>query len=244
MYRVFYLPVIVFFLSSCSSDTDKDQSLLSSLIAPNFSYKQDYFNCSLNKGNSLINIESFFSKIVDKYSEKSLEDLSLFLLFPDKDEIINSFTISAISQKNYESVLTLIEILKNQGIEDLASCSFAIHQKNGIKLINYSESNNDLFLQEILRCRFNEGYNYGTFKLSIDRFSNQIQSLKVPYALSYVESKDNFDFLWINSFYEENYIETLSTRWIVLNDSDEIKDEFIANATCVDSSLYKAYKLI
>jgi hypothetical protein len=95
-----------------------------------------------------------------------------------------------------------------------------------------------------LRCRFNEGYNYGTFKLSIDRFSNQIQSLKVPYSLSYVESKDNFDFLWINSFYEENYIETLSTRWIVLNDSDEIKDEFIANATCVDSSLYKAYKLI
>lgn len=244
MYRVFYLPVIVFFLSSCSSDTDKDQSLLSSLIAPNFSYKQDYFNCNLNKGNSLINIESFFSKIVDKYSEKSLEDLSLFLLFPDKDDIINSFTISIISQKNYESVLTLIEILKNQGIEDLASCSFAIHQKNGIKLINYSESNNDLFLQEILRCRFNEGYNYGTFKLSIDRFSNQIQSLKFPYSLSYVESKDNFDFLWINSFYEENYIETLSTRWIVLNDSDEIKDEFIANATCVDSSLYKAYKLI
>ena len=244
MYRVFYLSVIVFFLSSCSSETDEDQSLLSSLIAPNFSHKQDYFKCNLNKENSLINIESFFSKIVDRYSEKNLEDLSLFLLFPDKDEIINSFTISIISQKNHESVLTLIEILKNQGIEDLASCSFAIHQNNGIKLINYSESNNDLFLQEILRCRFNEGYNYGTFKLSIDRFSNQIQSLKVPYSLSYVESKDNFDFLWINSFYEENYTETLSTKWIVLNDSDEIKDEFIANATCVDSSLYKAYKLI
>ena len=96
---------IVFFLSSCSSDADKDQSLLSSLIAPNFSYKQDYFNCNLNKGNSLINIESFFSKIVDKYSEKKLEDLSLFLLFPDKNEIINSFTISIISQKNYETVL-------------------------------------------------------------------------------------------------------------------------------------------
>ena len=72
----------------------------------------------------------------------------------------------------------------------------------------------------------------------------QIKSLKIPYSSSYIQTKSNFDFLWINSFYEKNYTETLSKQWIILNDSDEIKDEFIANATCVDSNLYKAYKLI
>ena len=117
-------------------------------------------------------------------------------------------------------------------------------KNNGIKLIDFNQTNNSLFLQEILRCRFNEEYNYGTFKIAIDRFSNQIKSLKIPYSSSYIQTKNNFDFLWINSFYEKNYTETLSKQWIILNDSDEIKDEFIANATCVDSNLYKAYKLI
>ena len=244
MYRVFYLLFTVIFLSSCSSDEDNNQSSLSSLIMPNFSLKQDYFNCNLNQEYSLINIESFFSKVLDQSAEKLSKDLNLFLLFPNNDEVINSFIISITTRKNHESVLRLVEVLKNEGLEDLATCSFAIYQNNGIKLIDFNQTNNSLFLQEILRCRFNEEYNYGTFKIAIDRFSNQIKSLKIPYSSSYIQTKGNFDFLWINSFYEENYTETLSKQWIILNDSDEIKDEFIANATCVDSNLYKAYKLI
>ena len=244
MYRVFYLLITVIFLSSCSSDEDNDQSLLSSLIMPNFSFKQDYFNCNLNQEYSLINIESFFSRVVDQSAEKLSKDLNLFLLFPSNDEVINSFIISITTRKNHESVLRLVEVLKNEGLEELATCSFGIYQNNGIKLIDFSQTNNSLFLQEILRCRFNKGYNFGTFKIAIDRFSNQIKSLKIPYSSSYIQTKSNFDFLWVNSFYEKNYTETLSKQWIILNESDEIKDEFIANATCVDSNLYKAYKLI
>ena len=138
-----------------------------------------------------------------------------------------------------------IDEINADGIDEIADCSFAIYQNNAFDIIPKETTNSDFNKIEILRCTYNDSYNYGTFKISIDRFVNHIQKLDIPYSLSYVEDKSlKNSFFWINTFYQKQYKDSLLASWVTNRDSIEIKDEFTENATCLDSSVYKSYDLL
>ena len=246
MYKSIYFLLIIILLNACGSNDDANSSSLSTLIKPNFTYKQDFFNCNLNNNNSLINLESFFSKVVEEYKINKSQKFNLSILFPNASEEVSSFIISISSNSNHLEVLKFIEKLEEYKFDDIASCTFSIYQRNALDLINISDNvDNDFTLIEILRCEYNDDSNYGTFKIAIDRFVNKIVTLNIPYSLSYLEDNTTSrGFIWINYFYSEDYKDFLSTNWINEIDSSEIKEEFVTNAVCSDSRGYRAFKLL
>ena len=245
MFKNIYILISFFIITSCGGSSTETNSSLSALIQPEFTYSQDFFDCSINSEYSLINLESFFSSFVDGYKKKD-NGLEVSVLFPDKVDVIKKFIISVISDNNPQAVANFVEDLAAKGFSDIASCSFSIYQMKGFNIVAKKiKPASDYVFIEMLRCKYNEGYNFGTFKISIERFLNQINALDIPYTLSYIKNKDSDnDFLWINSFYGINFKDQLSNNWIKSKDSIEIQDEFNSNSSCIDSKSYKSYQLI
>ena len=245
MFKNIYILISLFIIISCGDSSTETNSSLSALIQPEFTYSQDFFDCSINSEYSLINLESFFSSFVDGYKKKD-NGLKVSVLFPDKVDVIKKFIISVISDNNPQAVSSFVEDLAAKGFSDIASCSFSIYQMKGFDIVAKKiKPISDYVFIEMLRCKYNEGYNFGTFKISIERFLNQINALDIPYTLSYIKNKDSDnDFLWINSFYGINFKDRLSNNWIKSKDSIEIQDEFNSNSSCIDSKSYKSYQLI
>ena len=245
MFKNIYILISFFIITSCGGSSTETNSSLSALIQPEFTYSQDFFDCSINSEYSLINLESFFSSFVDGYKKKD-DGVMVSVLFPDKVDVIKKFIISVISDNNPQAVANFVEDLAAKGFSDMASCSFSIYQMKGFNIVAKKiKPASDYVFIEMLRCKYNEGYNFGTFKISIERFLNQINALDIPYTLSYIKNKDSDnDFLWINSFYGINFKDRLSNNWIKSKDSIEIQDEFNSNSSCIDSKSYKSYQLI
>tara|TARA_B100000768_G_scaffold125690_1_gene116394 strand:- start:315 stop:1049 length:735 start_codon:yes stop_codon:yes gene_type:complete len=241
--NIFFLTVL-FLITSCSQNNSQSEESLSSLIKPSFTYKQDFFNCSLNDTSSLITLESFLSNVIQKSSKADLSKLQISILFPENVEKVKDFIISFKSLSDHLATLELVNLIKEIGIEEIALCNFAIYQRRALDFISYENLNiQDFTYVEILRCKYNENYNYGTFKIAIDRFINQINSLDLAYSLSYINSATNNNFIWINEFYDKDYQNVFLERWVNIKDATEIKDEFIENASCLDSRSYKKYIL-
>ena len=245
MFKNIYILISFFIITSCGDSSTETNSSLSALIQPEFTYSQDFFDCSINSEYSLINLESFFSSFVDVYKNED-DGVKVSVLFPDKVDVIKKFIISVISDNNPQAVANFVEDLAAKGFSDIASCSFSIYQMKGFNIVAKKiKPASDYVFIEMLRCKYNEGYNFGTFKISIERFLNQINALDIPYTLSYIKNKDSDnDFLWINSFYGMNFKDQLSNNWIKSKDSIEIQDEFNSNSSCIDSKSYKSYQLI
>tara|TARA_B100000035_G_scaffold221507_1_gene190251 strand:- start:50 stop:790 length:741 start_codon:yes stop_codon:yes gene_type:complete len=246
MHKLLNIFLVIIFLSSCSKDDFNNETKLSSLIKADFSYTQDLFECTLNENESLISLESFFSKNIEEYKNiADLENLNISILFPQNNKYITNFIISIISNNNPLGLKKFIDAVKSDAINDVASCSFAIFQHKGINLKEELINNNSFINAEILRCRYNNAYNFGTFQISINRFINNLRTIELPYSISYLEDNSKNDsFIWINYFYTEDYEDILLKNWANKEDSAEIQSEFSANATCIDSKKYKSYKLI
>ena len=246
MHKLLNIFLVIIFLSSCSKDDFNNETKLSSLIKADFSYTQDLFECTLNENESLISLESFFSKNIEEYKNiADLENLNISILFPQNNKYISNFIISIISNNNPLGLKKFIDAVKSDAINDVASCSFAIFQHKGINLKEELINNNSFINAEILRCRYNNAYNFGTFQISINRFINNLRTIELPYSISYLEDNSKNDsFIWINYFYTEDYEDILLKNWANKEDSAEIQSEFSANATCIDSKKYKSYKLI
>lgn len=246
MQKILYIFVLSFILISCGDTSNNRTNSLSTLIKPSFTYNIDFFRCNLNDNVSLFNLESFFSKNILKYSTLiEFENIKLSVLFPDNESNVKNFLLSITSKGNPAFLKKFIDEINADGIDEIADCSFAIYQNNAFDIIPKETTNSDFNKIEILRCTYNDSYNYGTFKISIDRFVNHIQKLDIPYSLSYVEDKSlKNSFFWINTFYQKQYKDSLLANWVTNRDSIEIKDEFTENATCLDSSVYKSYDLL
>jgi len=247
MFKVINIIFIFIFLYACGQDNAPNKIKLSSLIDPEFTYTQDLFDCELNKNEFLIALEAFFSKNIKKYKDLAeLENLNISILFPEQNNNITNFIISITSNNNHLGLKKFIDSIKDDSFSDVALCSFAIYQHKGINFIEQKSFNNDSFITtEILRCKFNDGYNFGTFQIAINRFLNDLRFIELPYSISYLEdsSLDN-GFIWINYFYKEDYQELLLDSWINNQDSAQIKNEFSQNAACIESNKYKSFKLI
>ena len=242
--KIVYFFLISVVLVACGNEKIQTKSL-NSLISPNYSFNQDFFYCDLNKNMSLLNLESFLSKFVSDNVNDFYNILDINILFPDKTQEVTEFVFSVRSNQNSKEVSDFVNLLDMDDFNKIASCNYAIQQLDATDLIqSESEATNDFLNVEILRCTYNSGYNFGTFRISIDRFVNAVGRLKLPYSLSYINLKKNNSFIWINSFNINNQEEFLEKNWISDDESKAIKDEFNENATCLDSKKYKSYELI
>ena len=242
--KIVYFFLISVVLVACGNEKIQTKSL-NSLISPNYSFNQDFFYCDLNKNMSLLNLESFLSKFVSDNVNDFSNILDINILFPDKTQEVTEFVFSVRSNQNLKEVSDFVNLLDMDDFNKIASCNYAIQQFDATDLIqSESEATNDFLNIEILRCTYNPGYNFGTFRISIDRFVNAVGRLKLPYSLSYINLKKNNSFIWINSFNINNQEEFLEKNWISDDESKAIKDEFNENATCLDSKKYKSYELI
>jgi hypothetical protein len=242
--KIVYFFLISVVLVACGNEKIQTKSL-NSLISPNYSFNQDFFYCDLNKNMSLLNLESFLSKFVSDNVNDFSNILDINILFPDKTQEVTEFVFSVRSNQNSKEVSDFVNLLDMDDFNKIASCNYAIQQFDATDLIqSESEATNDFLNIEILRCTYNPGYNFGTFRISIDRFVNAVGRLRLPYSLSYINLKKNNSFIWINSFNINNHEEFLEKNWISDDESKAIKDEFNENATCLDSKKYKSYELI
>lgn len=242
--KIVYFLLISVVLVACGNEKIQTKSL-NSLISPNYSFNQDFFYCDLNKNMSLLNLESFLSKFVSDNVNDFSNILDINILFPDKTQEVTEFVFSVRSNQNSKEVSDFVNLLDMDDFNKIASCNYAIQQFDATDLIqSESEATNNFLNVEILRCTYNPGYNFGTFRISIDRFVNAVGRLKLPYSLSYINLKKNNSFIWINSFNINNHEEFLEKNWISDDESKAIKDEFNENATCLDSKKYKSYELI
>ena len=114
MIKVLQTLTILILLSACGNRDYENEIRLSTLIEPDYTYTQDLFNCSLNQNQSLISLETFFSKNISKYetfAEK--ENISLSIFFPNNNSNITNFIISIISNKNASGIKKFIDSIKN-----------------------------------------------------------------------------------------------------------------------------------
>ena len=246
MHKLPNIFLLIILLSACSKNDPNNETKLSSLIKPDFMYTQDLFDCTLNENQSLIGLESFFSKNIEEYEKiAQKENLNISIFFPDNNTNITTFIISILSNNNPLGLKKFIDAVKINGMTEVASCSFAIFQHKGINLKEKLVNNNSFINAEILRCKYNDAYNFGTFQISINRFINNLRAIELPYSISYLEDNSKNDsFIWINYFYTEDYEDILLKNWTNNEDSAEIQNEFSTNAICIESKKYKSYKLI
>ena len=66
MHKLLNIFLVIILLSACSKNESNNEIKLSSLVKADFSYTQDLFDCTLNENESLIDLESFFSKNMAK----------------------------------------------------------------------------------------------------------------------------------------------------------------------------------
>ncbi len=245
MYRFLTLILITFTMASCGSKDSNDEIKLSSLIQPNFSFTYDFIECELNKNSSLLDLEFFFSKNIDKYKAITDGKIRLSILFPENKINVSGFIIAIKSNTDYGNLETFISQIQRDQFNDIALCKFIINQNKGFNILEYKNNSNlDYEFVEILTCQYKEGYNYGSFEITINRFLNYIQKLDIPYSLNYVNKSKNNEFIWINSFHNNDYKKILIDSWVMENEAIEIKDEFIENASCIESDTFKSYHLL
>jgi hypothetical protein len=245
MYRLLTLILVTITIASCGSKDSNDEIKLSSLIQPNFSFTYDLIECELNKNSSLLDLEFFFSKNIDKYKAITDGKIRLSILFPENKINVSGFIIAIKSNTDYGNLESFISQIQRDQFNDIALCKFIINQNKGFNILEYKNNSNlDYEFVEILICQYKEGYNYGSFEITINRFLNYIQKLDIPYSLNYVNKSKNNEFIWINSFHNNDYKKILIDSWVMENEAIEIKDEFIENASCIESDTFKSYHLL
>ena len=245
MYRFLTLILITITMASCGSKDSNDEIKLSSLIQPNFSFTYDLIECELNKNSSLLDLEFFFSKNIDKYKAITDGKIRLSILFPENKINVSGFIIAIKSNTDYGNLESFISQIQRDQFNDIALCKFITNQNKGFNILEYKNNSNlDYEFVEILTCQYKEGYNYGSFEITINRFLNYIQKLDIPYSLNYVNKSKNNEFIWINSFHNNDYKQILIDSWVMENEAIEIKDEFIENASCIESDTFKSYHLL
>ena len=97
MYSPKIISLISLILISCSSENPK-QIEANLLIEPNYEFSAEFFECKLNDGYTLLNLESFLSTLVRSDLEQNNLKYDVNVYFP-KPNYVNQFIINV---KNYE----------------------------------------------------------------------------------------------------------------------------------------------
>ncbi|MDC0587960.1 hypothetical protein OAO80_01740 [Gammaproteobacteria bacterium] len=241
MSNKFFVIISFIILSGCS-ESNSNQINLSTVISPEYSSYVTIANCNLLEGNSLINLESFLSS---QTIQKKGSKLSLSVLFPDSSSYVNTFLIYAEANLENEASKSINNIYLN-GLDALASCEYEKPYKstNLFKNISTLTEESDYDITEILNCSYNDGFNYGSFVIAIDRLIQKMEMFKSKYEIDYIELADSKSFIWINRFDNSFFKEELPEIWLSNPlESTEIQNEFKDNAICYDATVYKEFSL-
>ena len=242
--KTFYLTILAtFFLFSCSKNIDNNIEI-NQLIIPDYNFSNYFFDCNLNDGSSLLKLESFLSGFIKNDLFKNKSSYSLKVFFPEND-FVNKFKISIKNTTTNDIFTDVINELSQSGFDAIASCNFNSNLFNGLSLYNYTDKKQNISNNaEILRCSYKPGFNYGTFRISLDRFISKMNQLKIQYGIDYFQDELNSgEFIWINYFYQEDFNNNISTQWLNDPDSTEIKNEFLDNAECIDAITYRFFQI-
>ena len=138
-------------------EDNNDEIKLSSLIQPNFSFTYDLIECELNKNSSLLDLEFFFSKNIDKYKAITDGKIRLSILFPENKINVSGFIIAIKSNTDYGNLESFISQIQRDQFNDIALCKFIINQNKGFNILEYKNNSNlDYEFVEILICQYKE----------------------------------------------------------------------------------------
>ena len=241
MHSFYKYSLILIFLISCSSESDNAVEA-SSLISPDYQFSSEFFECKLNDEYTLLNLESFFSNLLknDLSNNDGVFDIEVF--FP-KTRYVSEFILNLKNYSNQDIYNSFLEQLSINGFDEIAECRFNKNEYSGLLLIE-EESKMPKYINELLKCEYNKGFNYGTFRVAIDRFVNEMNSLKIPYEAIYIQNnKSTNSFIWINNFYTTDFSDVIYSEWINNTEAKEIKQEFLENAKCIEAKMYDAFLL-
>ena len=241
MHSLYKYSFVLIFLISCSSEPDNTLEA-NLLISPNYQFTNELFECKLNDGYTLLNLESFFSNLLKNNLSNNDGTFDIEVFFP-KSSYVSEFILNLKNYSNLDIYNSFLEQLGIDGFDEIAECAFDKNEYSGLLLIE-EELKMPKYINELLKCEYNQGFNYGTFRIAIDRFANQMNSLNIPYEAIYIQS-DKFanSFIWINNFYTNDFSDVISSDWINNSEADEIKQEFLENAKCIEAKMYDAFLL-
>jgi len=235
------LIISCFIIANCA-DKGSNQARLSGVILPEYNSFTVVADCSLAKGNSLIDLESFLSS---QAILKGNTGSSVSLLFPDNSASVNNFLIYTKGSSEVGANNTINNIYID-GLETISTCSYEQPSKS-LNLftnpLNLSQSE-DYSITEILNCSYNDGYSYGSFVIAVDRLIQKMEMFKSKYEIDYIELSDGKSFLWVNRFNNSFYKSELPELWLKNSEeSTEIQNEFKDNAVCNNATVYKEFSL-
>tara|TARA_B100001248_G_C27359390_1_gene445553 strand:- start:50 stop:784 length:735 start_codon:yes stop_codon:yes gene_type:complete len=233
--------ISLIFLSSCANENNQTFEA-NLLVKPQFEFNNKFISCNLNKDFTLINLESFLSNFIKDQSFNNNYDISI--LFP-LSEKVTKFIINYRNYYDENSYNIFLDKLSNKGIDEIASCNFddAMFQGYSLSILDTYDQPSP-YTVEILRCNYNQGYNYGIFRVALDRFISEVNALDILYEAEYLQNEeDNSSFIWINKFYSQDFSNDISSKWFVGSYAAEIKKEFSENANCIDAKIFNAYKI-
>ena len=232
---------IIIFIFSCSSEVDKGIEA-NLLISPDYNFSIEFFECNLNTGYTLLNLESFLSDLTRNEKSKNNDVYDLEVFFP-KSNYVNEFILNLKTYRNDNTYNNFINELSAKGFDEIARCKFDNNNYQGKLLIDY-KTKQQKYNNEILRCNYNDGFNFGTFRVAIDRFINQIQSLNIPYDAIYIQSDGSpRSFIWINNFYSNEPADVILSDWLDNAEAKDIKEEFLENAKCINADMHDVFVL-
>ena len=239
----YFITLVTVFLISCSRNIDNNIEI-NQLITPDYNFSNYFFDCNLNDGSSLLKLESFLSGFIKNDIFQNTSSYSLKVFFPEND-IVDKFKISIKNYTSNDIFTDVINELSQSGFDAVASCKFNSNLFYGLSLYNYTdEQQNTSNNVEILRCSYKPGFNYGTFRISLDRLISKMNQLKIQYGIEYFQEELNSsEFIWINYFYQEDFRNNISAQWLTDPDSTEIKNEFLDNAECIDAITYRFFQI-
>jgi len=232
---------IIIFIFSCSSEVDKGIEA-NLLISPDYNFSIEFFECNLNTGYTLLNLESFLSDLTRNEKSKNNDVYDLEVFFP-KSNYVNEFILNLKTYRNDDTYNNFINELSAKGFDEIARCKFDKNNYQGKLLIDY-KTKQQKYNNEILRCNYNDGFNFGTFRVAVDRFINQIQLLNIPYDAIYIQSDDSSrSFIWINNFYSNEPANVILADWLDNAEAKDIKEEFLENAKCINADVHDVFVL-
>ena len=118
MNHIKHLSLIIIFLMSCSSEvTDSLEANL--LISPDYDFSTQFFECKLNKGFNLINLESFISDLVREGVIENTEANDFKIYFP-KSEYVDQFILTLQNYTKNDTYSKFIDNLSNMGFDPIA----------------------------------------------------------------------------------------------------------------------------
>lgn len=228
-----------FIFLSCSNDKISSDENLSSLINPDFNLFSRFHDCSINSKKNLNDLEQFIP--IFQSNREFINNNELYIYIIDNNSLtVSNFILIEQSRKNkiLSSSLKFIE----EG-SDIFTCNEDTNSYE-VTTLFYQNLSDDIFISEVIDCKFNEGFNYGTFSVEFDFFIRSLSNYDLAYKVDFIKNqKTPGRFLWQNYFQTKEEQFNFFQKWIKDSASQEIKQIFEEQVQCFSSSNYKSFKI-